>query len=414
MISSQAVSVELLVIWLMFFVVRKVSTNSSCIIYFTLLLAMSIAGLVLNPMPLLGLQPCEYDPVNIFIFAILMLLMILPWFTFDSYIDCNPYITINECHIVLLQKVFLITIVLSAYAIVYAMPYAVFAYSLGAETIRNMIMDKVIMPNNVFTTMAVGISTFSPVIILFFFISLLDDRLKKYRVLLVLSSLSYIVTSMTQAARDGFIFTTLTYAVLFVVFKNSIRRDLYFSIRKIGVLVFGALIVVFLTMTISRFGSFTEENKNEFLYGTWGYLYQQPYVFDHVISQFHSFYGFNRRLHFLGNFINISGYQYTGLNQVEFMFGTQLAEFYEITGFQSLVIGVIVYISLFKYVIGFHMKRENYFSLLLSFVIYIYFTLSGLFYFRFGGNDSEFFFYMGLLLISFFLPNFVTINQSKL
>ena len=41
-----------------------------------------------------------------------------------------------------------------------------------------------------------------------------------------------------------------------------------------------------------------------------------------------------------------------------------------------------------------------------------HFTISGLFYFRLGGIDNEFFFYMAFLLLAKYMPNFVIIKKN--
>lgn len=371
------------------------------------------AGILFDPLPLMDLKPCEYNIMNIMLFSVLMMLVLKPWFAYDKYLLQSNVFIVNEKYVELIKKVFIITIVLSAYSIVYALPYVIFALSIGAENIRNIITDAVVMPKTIYTTLAVGISTFTPVTIVFFYVSLLDSRFKRYRFLLVLSSLSYIITSMTQAARDGFIFTTLTYIVFFLVFRNSLEKEMFEKVKRTGFIIGGGLLLFFMVLTISRFGDISADNKNELLYGTWGYIYQQPYVFDHVLEQFNGFYGFNRRMHFLSNFFDIEGRPYTSATQVEYMFGTQFGEYYEISGYSSLFIGLIVYISLFYSIITYHMRRCRHFSAMLAFVIYVYFTLSGIFYFRFGGNDSEFLFYMGILCVSFISPDFIEISSSS-
>lgn len=241
---------------------------------------------------------------------------------------------------------------------------------------------------------------------------MLDKRLQKYTILLIISSLSYIVMTLAICARDGFIYTSLTYVVLFFVFKRSLSQKSIAKIKRITTIIAPIVFTLFLSFSLARF-FVTGNDSKELLYGTWGYLYQQPYVFDHVLDSFHDFYGFERRLSFLKDVIPLAGHEYTASNIIEYMFGTQFAEFYEISGLSSLIILSFLYILLFYIVIATHIRRNLIFPVLLSFLIYFYFTISGIFYFRFGGNNSEFLFFVAILLSSFFVPNILTINNNE-
>lgn len=411
MMTITGVSILLLVVWYVTYRYLR-SKLSTCKIYFVLLGLMALPGLFIPDLPLMGLYPRFFNFWYIVLFAVLMVLVLIPWIKFDKYLNNIPNFTIKPQYIDSLKWVFVLTIVLSLYSIVYVYPYASNSITQGALEVRHSLSEESPLPPNIFTTMAVGFASFSPVAILLAYISMLDKRLQKYTILLIISSSSYIVITLAICARDGFIYTSLTYVVLFFVFKRSLSQKSIAKIKRITTIIAPIVFTLFLSFSLARF-FVTGNDSKELLYGTWGYLYQQPYVFDHVLDSFHDFYGFERRLSFLKDVIPLAGHEYTASNIIEYMFGTQFAEFYEISGLSSLIILSFLYILLFYIVIATHIRRNLIFPVLLSFLIYFYFTISGIFYFRFGGNNSEFLFFVAILLSSFFVPNILTINNNE-
>ena len=108
--------------------------------------------------------------------------------------------------------------------------------------------------------------------------------------------------------------------------------------------------------------------------------------------------------------LDLPGQEYVANNMIEFMFGTQFAEFYEISGYDSLIICSIFYLLIFGTLIYNYRQKRKIFHLLVVFTMYVYFTISGLFYFRFGGNNSEFFMYMFIIFGVCLVPNFMSVN----
>lgn len=412
--STTAVSIVLLIFWYFCYTVLKKGIVTAKLFFFLLAL-MGCAGLFFHPLPLMGLYPDSYDFFNILLFAILMIVGLIPWFGFDKFMKQRWEIQINERYYKLLKSLFFVSIVCSLYAIIYAIPYAVMSYVLGASDVRLLLgTEGELMPKNIYTTLAMGFGAFSPVNVLFVFISLLDKRLSKYTPFLVISSTSYIVTTFASAARDGFILTPLTYLIFFIIFKESINKDKIKILKKYAI-IFGVLLLAgFTVITVDRFGfgGGSKDARESLVFGTWGYFYQQPYVFDHRI-ELATFYGFKRRLLFLDGLFGIKGQEYIASDSpAHQMFGSMYLEFYEISGWGSLIIITIIYIMLFSTIINYHRQKRHVFPMLLAFCIYYYFTIGGMFYFRFGGNMSEFFFYMAILFSSFFAPALLKVRKQ--
>lgn len=405
-ISATGVSILLILIWGTFYFLLKKRIKSAKG-YFLLLLFMGSAGLVFRNLPLMGLSPEYYNPTNIMLFAILMICMILPWIKFDIFLRNMPAFCVNAAYIPMLKTISLVIIVLSFYAIIYTFPTAIYAFNMGAAEVRNPVGEVGLLPKNLYTTIAVASGCLSPVAILLFYISFLSNSLRKYTFPLFISSFAYIITTMAFCARDGFVYTPLMFIFLFLVFFNSFGRDVFKRVRRYSLILLIPVLLVLAKLTFDRFGNTgtsTSELNDDLIYGTWGYFYQQPYVFDHILTYFYSFYGFERRLKFLDNIIPLNGEAYVSADKLEYMFGTQLGEFYEIAGYLSLFLGVLIFVVCFYKLISHFIKKSNYTSLLLCFTIYLYCILTGLFYFRIGVTDNVFFLYVILVISSFFIP----------
>ena len=412
MITSTTVSFVLLLLWGVIYLLfrKKIFTSK---LYFALLILMGSAGLFFHPLPLMGLYPETYKLGNIVLFAFLMIITVLPWMKIDKLFKRQPLIYIDDRRIGLIKTIIILLVVLSLYSIIYSFPYAIKASLIGSDSVRAMLLDSSIMPQSFFTTLAVGFASFSPVTVLMFYISLLDVRLKKYSLWLAVSSMAILVTNMASAGRDAFIFIPAIYLCLFFMFRFSLDKTTKRKLKRIGFVVFIFLALILGGITSDRFGHDRDESSG-IVYGTWGYFYQQPYVFDHIIEQTHTFYGFSRRLKFLKGLVDIGGSEYSisMANKADYMFGTQYGDFYQIAGYKSLIIGTFLFFLLFYFILSHHFRQRNYFALFVSFCIYSLFTISGMFYFRYGGNTSEFFFYTLILVLTFFIPNGLKIKVS--
>lgn len=415
-LSTTGVSIVLMIIWGVSYLVLKKYIYSAKL-YFVLLLIMSSAGLLIPELPLMGLYPDKYILSNIILFAFLMIVTIIPWISFDKLYKHKLVFTIKDKYISSLKLTFIVTILLSFIAIIYLLPYAIRSFLIGAQEIRSIVSNESILPQTLLTTFAVGISALYPITIMFVYITLLDTRLSKYTVFLIISSLTYLVSNTAITGRDGFIFIPLIYIILFFVFKYSISKDKLKKIKRYGIITATLLIIIISSVTIDRFYNNSsyisqKDSKQGLIYGTWGYFYQQPYVFDHVIEDFKSFYGFKRRLKFLDKITEVKGKEYDKNKRelYEMMFGTQYAEFYQISGYTSLIIFTIIFLWLFKYLAIRYRRNKNHFSQVISFAIYLNFTITGMFYFRIGTNNGEFLLNLALILATFFIPNIFQIK----
>lgn len=379
---------------------------------------MGSAGSLFRDLPLMGLTPRTFDFFNIFLFAILMVVIIIPWLSFDVFFNRCPAFTLNDQYVPKLKMVMIVTILLSLFSILYFAPYAVIAMAMGGKEVRQLLLESSLMPDTPITTLAGGIASFFPVVILQFYISLLHKRLNKYSFFLALSSLSYVVNALVFSGRDALIFTAMLYFLLFLVFRKSLSVKTYKTIKKIAFVIVPLATFFLLSISLDRFYNDSKGSKEEYddlLFGTWGYFYQQPYVFDHTLASFTNYYGFKRRLKFLDNIIPLKGNEYSNFTDAkeEYMFGTQLKEYYEIAGYSSLVICTFLYVVFFNWIIVSLRKKRKIFPLLLSFTIFALFTFSGMFYFRFAMNNNELLFYVAIMLCCFSVPDILNVTYLK-
>ena len=417
-LSTTGVSIVLLIILGITYIILKRALYSAKI-YFMLLLIMSSAGVFISDLPLMGLSPNIYQFENILLFALLMVISAIPWISFDKIFRHLPVFTIKDRYIPLIRTIFIATIILSFIAIAYLLPYSIRSFMLGASDIRSSIMNDYLLPPTLFTTFAVGIAAFYPITILFVYISLLDSRLAKYTIWLILSSLTYIVSNTAIAGRDGLIFIPLIYLVLFIIFKNSISHKRLKTIKRYGIIAGASILIALSAITVNRFydgsnrSSQSKQSKQRLIYGTWGYFYQQPYVFDHILEQFNNFYGFKRRLVFLDGVIKVEGKEKDKYRSDlhEIMFGTQYGEFYQISGYSSLITLTIIFLWFFNYMANKLRRKKNIFGVLICFAIYLNFMISGMFYFRLGNSNGEFFLNIGIILATLFIPNIIQIKN---
>ena len=340
---------------------------------------------------------------------------LIPWLRFDNAFRSWGVMYVRNKSVRLLKFAFIINILLGIYAIVYSLPYAMMALSMGADNVRQFIADDSFYPKSILTTICVGIGYLTPIQILLFYISLLHPDLRKYSILLFVTSLSYLVTMLPYAARDGFIFIPLTYYFMYKVFSPSMPQILKQEIRKYALVFGGAIVFGVLFISYQRFYLNAKSGLSSIdsmIYGTWGYFFQQPFVFEQTISYNVSDFGFDRRFELLSNLFNIPKHIYS-LESLTTSFGTMYSDFFNCYGWSSLIGFSLFYYISFSALLGFHIRKKRYFSILLVFIIYLYYTISGLFYYKmYLLSVTEL--YLVVLFSSLFISNVLSVSKSHL
>lgn len=413
MLNYFQVSVVLIIIWgVAYLILRKKICSSKG--YFALLFVMAIAGIVLPMEEVLDLD-CEpsFSFLYTILFALLLLSAIIPWLNFEKYLKTIKRLNINPSCIPTLRIAIIVMTLLSAFAIIYTIPYAIVAYRMGAADIRWFIRDQSLLPESPLTTVAVGVGLIAPVYIFFFFLSLLTPALHRYSKYLFVGSLTYLVTSAAFQARDGFVFIPLTYFFLYQVFKKSLPRHSKEYLKRAFKFVLPILLTGILVISFDRFFEKGSSDAYKTLIGgTWGYFYQQPYVFDVNLQYMQHFQGLGHRFELISVIFNLPySTDYAPNYQFEWMFGTMYSSFYSASGWGSLLTASVFFSLSWLIVLRRLCRSHNHMGALLVFSLYIYFLISGLFYFRFSAMNITIV-YLVLIAVSYSLNNYILVDYN--
>lgn len=397
----------LLFIWIR----RRVGKGTSISVLVLLLLLMFSAGFFIDIQNLnfwgaVGIR-------NMSLFFFLLASTAIPWLCFDKWFKKRPMIVVTDKGAAFFEIVFRIVIVSCLFSYIYIFPYAIRSFSLGAAEIRGSLGSSSVLPESIFTTFAVAIATLSPYYVFFFFLSWLHPRLKKYSIWLFISSFVYIVASMPFMARDGFVTLPVFFLIFYFLFKGSFLKQEKKKIKRYFLVVLvlaGTMITIY---SISRF--YFEGNNSAsltFIGGTWGYLYQQPYVFDRTILYQQNWHGVRLRFPILSFLYEQPIMKLERSQDFETMFGTMLSEFYSIGGYWSLFVFTGAFILIYHWGLRINIRRGNVFSVFMLFITYLIIEVTGLFYFRYGGISFNWLFLI-LTLLPLFLPNNIIIRTKE-
>lgn len=408
------VSITLFIIWGIFYFANRKNISSGKI-YFCMLLCMLLPP-SLGEEALVNSWYHEVDLINIFVFAICLCVGFIPWLVFDKRTK-NKIFEIKDSAIPPLKISFTILIIWSLFSIIYLMPSAITSLAMGASETRAILYSGKgqVLPQSPFTTLAVAGASCYIYAILFFYIACLSPKLKRYRVWLIISSLSYIVNCLAFTARDGLIFIPLIYLVFYLVFKRSLHIKIMLNIKKRIKLIVILAVSFLVVFSLSRFAGSGKKTDWESVYsGTFGYITQQPYVFDATIKGQDDFWGFEVRFPLINRILGIEEHEVNRKdNSFEWSFGTMYAEHYSAFGWSSLILITLITVLFFSFGISYLFKRKKYFGAILIFNVYCYLSISGMFYTRAGANVNLNIFYLLLSLIPFFAPRYISCKNTK-
>lgn len=409
--NSLGVSVYLTALLLLaaVFFKSKVGKGSSITVLFWLLLMMVTPGFVMDVQELFFWGSVGIENLTLFLF--LLLFTAIPWIFFENWYKSISTIEVSENGVRILSTVFLIVIISCIFSYIYIAPYAIKSYSLGAAATRGLVnSDESVLPSSILTTFAVGVSSISPFYIFFFFLSLLHPALKKYSFGLFISSFIYIWVSMPFMARDGFVTLPVFFVIFYLIFRKSLARTDIKKVKRYFSVIAGVAGSLLLIYSLSRF--YNKRNGDSafmsLIDGTWGYLYQQPYVFDRTLTYQQSWHGLGLRFPLFAKIIGQDIKPFERTQDFETMFGTMLSEFYSIGGYWYLIGFTIAFVLIYYVGLRMLINRRNYFSVFLFFITYLIIEVTGLFYFRYGGTTFNWLFLI-LTILPFFLTNKILI-----
>ncbi|MBK7461615.1 MAG: hypothetical protein IPJ50_01950, partial [Betaproteobacteria bacterium] len=283
-------------------------------------------------------------------------------------------------------------------ALIYQIPYAILAYSLGAEEIRHglNVLKEGVLPPTLWTTFSVVVSSFYVIFIVMFFYSLTNRMSRFYTISTFIGGALYVVSSICFTARDGALFYAMTLLFAFGLFREDLPANVRSRLSKI-LAISGALMLMFLiAFTIQRF--FASGSSDDLLAGTLGYIGQQPFVFAETIVSQSVFYGFDLRFPLVSIIINGAETEVARTVHYEWSFGTFLKDYYSMFGWGSLVFLASAQTILFYSQFSKRFIPESFFMILLV-AFYFQFMLSGVFYFRLGTRGGNLYMVLYALIL---------------
>ena len=338
----------------------------------------------------------SYTAINFTIYSFFLFLFLLP----SLYLKPITKTTLIPRNRLTLHLMLLLSF-LGLYSLIYQIPYAIMALSIGAVDIRNQIsIEKVfILPDSPFTTLAVGISTFYIFYIAFFFIAIVQKRHLIVRISLLIASLSYIVSGLIFTGRDAVIFYTFSFLFVFLYFRNLLAKT---TIKKLNKLYIFLLVMLVFFLSLISLQRFNDQSDYSLAYGTIGYIAQQPFVFSETIEIQNKFYeGHLRFPVFVSMFTPLK--EIVRTDPYEWSFGTFIKDFYSEGGYLFLISMTLLFVPLFFVKIRSCNKNSFYRNLIIV-LFYFQFMSSGVFYFKLGSRSGNI--YMIVLLIFYFLTYF--------
>ncbi|MDO9153336.1 MAG: O-antigen polymerase [Paludibacter sp.] len=407
--SIQVSIISLLILTFFSYVFRKKILTGW--VYIVMLYFMFIPGIFFPVKEYIGFFN-DVSFLNLIIFIFLLFLGFIPWLIFDSWLKKIKFIYLSNKGISVLNVLIPIIIIFSFFSIIYVFPYSLQSLLLGASEIRGIISDESVLPPTVLTTFSVAIAACFPLFVLLFYFSIIDKRLKKYRFFLLISSSVYIFTSMAFTARDGLVILPILYIIFYLIFKKTFSiTDIKFLKKTLSV-IFVISFLFLINYSVDRFyntNSYQTSKTQNFVNGTFGYIFQQPYVFDKTLQYQDNFHGFNLRFPILNKIFFIPDKKIERINDFETMFGTMYADFFSINGYVSLFIFALSFSFFYAIALKYLIRSNRITGIFFLFTIYLYIVISGLFYFRIGNMSFNYLFAF-LSLLPFFMKNIVRVK----
>lgn len=339
----------------------------------------------------------SYTALNFTIYGFFLFLFLYPALYLKP-ISMTTYIPRSKfLHFIMISMVFL-----GIFSFVYQLPYAIQGLIIGAVDLRHQMNVEgfQLLPNSIFTTLAVAISYFYLFYIAFFFLSIVQKRNYFIRLGLMLGSLSYIISGLAFTTRDVFIFYLIGFLFMYFYFRNLLPTKTKSIIRIILSLLLPLMLIGIYYISSQRFAG--QSQHDSFAQGTIGYVAQQPFVFAETVEQQTQFYEGNLRFPVFKSFLGETK-EIKRTVQYEWSFGTFIKDFYSTGGFVFLSIMTIIFVSFFYMKLRFQSKNNFYQKLIVS-SFYFQFMSMGIFYFKMGSRAGNM--YIILLFLLYFLSYF--------
>ncbi|PKD44651.1 O-antigen polymerase [Rhodohalobacter barkolensis] len=342
----------------------------------------------------------ETDSIFVFLFYSIV---ITPFLYFSLQIKPLKYATGIKLDKVLLFVVIVLCIG-AIYSFFYQIPYAIRSLTFGAAATRHLLgLGNEILPESIFTTVAVGFPMFFYVYIILFYLSLTNKWNKIIQISLFLGIIAFIVNVLTVAGRDGIVLSFIGLVIGYFYFENVLTKK---TKKRLRIVLFSLIVSGVSMLGYISFDRFGDRTENVFIstmqYGVLNYYSMQPFTLNSTVKIHNEFdlgrSNFPLVYSIKGESVNSSkrdlSHPYT------WNFGSFVKSLYQSGGyFYTIIISAIFYFIFYQY------KRTNDKNIIrTSFIIsfYMMFMTSGLFYFRLGNNSGNMFMLLSFIAIILF------------
>nr|WP_231613183.1 O-antigen polymerase [Pseudoalteromonas sp. SWXJZ94C] len=147
-------------------------------------------------------------------------------------------------------------IVTNAFAIIYFIPivYGVFSSADNIINLRAMVVSQESVSSGGLYLLFSYTTQFYPIMLVFFFYSYLKHPEKKwFNILMLLTSMSYIVNVLASVGRDGIVLWSMSFLFSYIIFKGFLDKEVRRRIKKYFLFLFLSFISFFILISLARF-----------------------------------------------------------------------------------------------------------------------------------------------------------------
>ena len=176
-------------------------------------------------------------------------------------------------------KVVIITLILiSVYSIIFFGKNMIEVFNSDLSVLKDKVLiDGGFYKSSIFSKIAVFGAYLSPITLFIYFYALVTHENIKFRVLLLLSSTSFIFYTLNVGGRDGISIWLLSYLALFGLFYPLLERKIIKNQRRLLLTSMVIFLPIFLLLSVARFGNDGSDSNKNVVYSLLAYMGQQPF-----------------------------------------------------------------------------------------------------------------------------------------
>jgi hypothetical protein len=328
----------------------------------------------------------NHNITSVLIMSVLLFLVLIPSFSI-SKLDLKKILRSNFLEIFLKASIIPIF-----FSFLYLLPFAIASVSSGAANVRTGLSNTGVLPPNIITTFAVGMSLFYPLFIMLFFYCRVLNLSKWYQFGMLVGSSLGVLGGLVFTARDRLIWVPLFFLLGYWIWGELISRKDQKKLLISGALMVSICIYTVAIFTVDRFSNTSE--------GIWGttliYFGAQPFVFAETIAEQTEPFGISLRFPVLAKILG-SYEEITRVTPYEWMFGSFLSDFYAINGWFSLVTLCFAISAIFYFL--FKSKKIDEVAKMLLILLYCQIVVQGIFYFSLGFEGGNYYLVMMVVMM---------------